>query len=167
MRPLICDFSNFQSREKTSKTPMCLGGLSNVSKSRRTKGARRQSWQRLKRIAPNLDGKVTHVKKSEFPSFTRMSSLRAVRSYSMDRRDFPFLKYGHQMPRSEQYSFLQDLSNTPPIWPVASAEQRKPDSYCYLVRPHSKCRDWIQFHRSNFPYVIDACIFTCWNENVF
>ena len=62
------------------------------------------------------------------------------------------------MPRSEQYSFLQDLGNTSIIWPAVGAEQRKPESYCYLVRPHGKCRDWTQFHCSNFRCVIDTCI---------
>ena len=71
------------------------------------------------------------------------------------------------MPRSERYSFLQELANTPPIWPFVSAEQSKPESYCYPVWPHGKCRYWTQFHRSNFPCVIDACIFTCWNATFF
>ena len=62
------------------------------------------------------------------------------------------------MTRSEQYSFLQDLGNTSPIWPVVGAEQRKPESYCYLVRPYGKCRDWTQFQCWNFPRVIDTCI---------
>ena len=103
-------------------------------------------------------------KEREISSFTLTFSLRAVRSYSMDR-DFPFPNYGHQ--RSEQYSFLQDLGNTPPIFPVVSAEQRKPESHCYTVRPHGKCRDCTQFHRSNFPCVIDAGIFACWNATVW
>ena len=69
---------------------MYLGGLTNFSKSQKNRGARRQSYQQLKRMTPNIDDKVTNVGKST---------------------KFPY--YGRQMPRNEQYSFLQDLGNTP------------------------------------------------------
>ena len=70
------------------------------------------------------------------------------------------------MPRSEQYSFLQDLGNTSIIWPAVGAEQRKPESYCYFVRPHGKCRDWTQFHCSNFR--CDWHLhFTCWHATAW
>ena len=48
-------------------------------------------------------------KEREISSLILTLSLRVVRSYSMDGRDFTFPYYGHQMPRSEQYSFLQSL----------------------------------------------------------
>ena len=53
-------------------------------------------------------------KEREISLFTLTFSLHAVRSYSTEKRDFPFPYYGHQIPRSEQYSFLQDLGNTAP-----------------------------------------------------
>ena len=90
MRPLTCNFLKISNREKTSKTPVYLGGLTNFSKSQKNRGARRQSCQQLKRMTPNIDDKVTNVGKST---------------------KFPY--YGRQMPRNEQYSFLQDLGNTP------------------------------------------------------
>ena len=78
------------------------------------------------------------------------------------------------MTRSEQYSFLQDLGNTSPIWPAVGAEQKQPESYCYLVRPHGECRDRTQFHCSNFHCVVDTYIcctfvvtFHCWNATVW
>ena len=95
MRPLICDYSKISKSEKKHQT-------------------RRQSCQHLKRMTPNVDGKVTKLKKErEISSLTLTFSLRAVRSYSMDKRDFPFPYYGHQMPRRDQYFFPQDLDNTP------------------------------------------------------
>ena len=164
--PSFVIFQKFQIREKTLETPVCLGGADQffqISKNQRSLPLKLSTVEkndsRYRRQGHERE------KEREISSFTLTFSLRAVRSYSMDRRDFPF-PYGHQMPRSEQYFFLQDLSNTLSIWPVVSAEQRKPESQCYLVRPHGKRRDWTQFHRSNFLCAIEACIFTCWNATV-
>ena len=44
--------------------PVCLGGADQFFQiSKKNKGARRQSCQQLKRKTPNIDGKVTNVKK--------------------------------------------------------------------------------------------------------
>ena len=168
MRPLICDFQKFQNREKTPKTPVCLGGADQFFQISKNQGSPPLKLSTVEKSDSRhrLQGHERE-KEREISLFTLMFLVRAVRSYSMDR-DFPFPNYGHKMPRSEQYSFLQGLGNTPPIWPVVSAEQRKPESHCYTFRPHGKCRDCTQFHRSNFPCVIDdACTFTCWNATVW
>ena len=58
-------FQKFSNRKKkTSETPVCLGGADQFFQiSKKNKGARRQSCQQLKRKTPNIDGKVTNVKK--------------------------------------------------------------------------------------------------------
>ena len=138
MRPLIWVFFNdFKIGKKHQRRRCAWVGLTNFSKSRKTRGVRRQSCQQLKRMTPNIDGKVTNVKRErEISSFILTFSLRAVRSYSMDRRYFPFLITAIK---------CQEVSSIPSF----------------------RRRDWTQFHRSNFPCVIDTCIFTCWNATVY
>ena len=65
MRPLIFDFSKISKSGKKHQRCRCAWvRLTNFSKSRKTKRARRQSCQQLKRITPQIDGKVTKVRKS-------------------------------------------------------------------------------------------------------
>ena len=112
--PHLWFFKNFKIGKKHQRRQFAWMGLTNFSKSRKTQGARRQSGQQLNWLP------------IETASFILTFSLRAVRSYSMDRRDFPFPYYDHKIPRSEQYSFLQELGN------------------------HMWSRDWrLQFHLMN------------------
>ena len=161
IRPLICEFSKIsKSWKKKHQRRLCASvGQTNFSKSRKIKGARCQSCQQLKKVTPNIDDKVSKVKKSEISSFTLTFSLRAVRSYSMDGRDFLFPYYGHQMPRSEKYFFVQEPG------------QHRHPQFGLMWAPNKEesllpCRDWTKFHRLNFPCVIDACIFSRWNATV-
>ena len=166
MRPLICGFSKISNSGKNIRDAGVLGwGWPIFPNLEKPKEHAAKAVNSLKEWLPILTARLRTWKRARNFIIHTDVFLRPVRSYSMDRRDFPF-PYGHQMPRSEHYSFLQDLSNTPSIWPVVSAEQRKPESQCYLVRPHGKRRDWTQFHRSNFLCAIEACIFTCWNATV-
>ena len=120
---------------KTPKTPVCLGGADRFFQISKNQGS---LPLKLSTVEKN-DSRYRRQghereKEREISLFTLTFSLRAVRSCR--DRDFPLPNYGQQMPRSEQYSFLQELGNTPPIWPVVSAERRKPESHCHPNRPH-------------------------------
>ena len=127
----------FPNREKTSKMPVCLGEADQffqISKNQKSPPPKLSTVE--KNDSPYRRQGHESEKEREISSLILTLSLRVVRSYSMEGRDFPFPYYGHQMPRSEQYSFLQELGNTPPIWPVVRAERRKPESHCHPNRPH-------------------------------
>lgn len=65
IRPLICEFSKIsKSWKKKHQRRLCASvGQTNFSKSRKIKGARCQSCQQLKKVTPNIDDKVSKVKK--------------------------------------------------------------------------------------------------------
>ena len=99
-------------------------GLTDFSKIRKNKGARRQSYQQLSILTTDRDGEVTKRKiAGNFlvhfvcPIETWTGEIFSIRPY-----------YG-QMPNT---SYLQDLTQEPPFWPGLSPEQRTPESHLPL-----------------------------------
>ena len=134
-------------------------GLTYFSKSRKTKGARRQSWQQSKGMTLNIDGKVTNVGESaKFIIHTDVfiacgSKLQhGLARFSLSlQRPFNAERWAVFLPSGPG-------QNTPNLACCGRRTKETLESGCYLVRPHGKCRNWTQFHCSNLLCVIDTCI---------
>ena len=94
--PHLWFLKNSQIGKKTSKTPVCLDGADlffQISKNRRSPPPK------LSTVESNDSQywRQNHErgKEREVSPFTLTFSSRAVRSYSMDKRDSPFPYYGH------------------------------------------------------------------------
>ena len=124
-------------------------GLTYFSKSRKTKGARRQSWQQSKGMTLNIDGKVTNVGKSaKFIIHTDVfiacgSKLQhGLTRFSLSlQRPFNAERWAVFLPSGPG-------QNTPNLACCGRPTKETLESGCYLVRPHGKCRDWTQYHCS-------------------
>ena len=161
IRPLICEFSKISKLwKKKHQRRLCASvGQTNFSKSRKIKGARCQSCQQLKKVTPNIDDKVSKVKRERnfiiytdvfIASGSKLQHGRARFSLSLLRPSNAkkwevFLPSGPGQHRHPQFGLM---------WAPNKEESLLP------------CRDWTKFHRLNFPCVIDACIFSRWNATV-
>ena len=128
MRPLhLCFFKNFKIGKKHQRCWCAWVGLTDFSKFRKNKGARRQSCQRLSISTPDSSIEIRRGRETQKSAGNFLIHfVCSIRN--MDRRDFFYPFYG-QMPST---SYLQDLSQEPPFWPGLSPEQRTPESHLPL-----------------------------------
>ena len=134
-------------------------GLTYFSKSRKTKGARRQSCQQSKGMTLNVDGKVTNVGRSA--KFIIHSDV-FIACGSKLQHGLARFSLSIQRPfNAERWAVFLPSGpgqNTPNLACCGRRTKETLESGCYLVRPHGKRRDWTQHHCSNFLCVIDTCI---------
>ena len=129
MRPLICEFSKISKSWKKNIKDACVLrlGQTNFSKSREIKGARRQSCQQLKRVTPNIDNKVSKVKKrAKFHHLHWRFYCVRFEATAWTGEIFPFLTTAIKCQEVRSISFFRTWATpTPSIWPDVSAEQRR------------------------------------------
>ena len=123
------NFQKFQNREKKKhQRRLCASvGQTNSSKSRKIKGGRRQSCQQLKKVTPNIDDKVSKVKKrAKFHHLHWRFHCVRFEATAWTGEIFPFLTTAikYQEVRSIS-SFRTWATPAPSIWPDVSAEQRR------------------------------------------
>ena len=145
---------------------MCLGRPDQFFQISKTKVARRQSCQQLKRMTPNIDGKVTNVKKSaEFHRSHWRFYCVQFEATTWTRKIFLFLITAIK---------CQEVNSIPSFMTWATYPQ-----FGLLWAPNKE-NLWVTvtlFGRmvsvvtelnftSQISHVIDACIFTRWNATV-
>ena len=102
-------------------------------------------------MSPNIDGKVTNVKKSAkfHHSLWRLYCVQ-FEATIWTGEIFPFLTTAIKCQEVGSIPSFRTWA-THPQFGLLWAPNKENLSHCYPVRPYGKCRDWTQFHRSNFP----------------
>ena len=123
------NFQKFQNREKKNIKDACVLRLGRpiFPKSRKIKGARHQSCQQLKRVTPNIDDKVSKVKKrAKFLHLHWRFHCVRFEATAWTGEIFPFLTTAIKCQEVRSISFFRTWATpTPSIWPDVSAEQRR------------------------------------------
>ena len=122
------NFQKFQNREKKHQRRLCASvGQTNFSKSRKIKGARCQSCQQLKKVTPNIDDKVSKVKKrAKFHHLHWRFHCVRFEATAWTGEIFPFLTTAIKCQEVRSISSFRTWATpAPSIWPDVSAEQRR------------------------------------------
>ena len=129
IRPLICEFSKIsKSWKKKHQRRLCASvGQTNFSKSRKIKGARCQSCQQLKKVTPNIDDKVSKVKKrAKFHHLHWRFHCVRFEVTAWTGEIFPFLTTAIKCQEVRSISSFRTWATpAPSIWSDVSAEQRR------------------------------------------